>query len=292
MIDLLQDMDRFATSQDSYDHSIAAQALLATSWSFVREYRQQSNTTKDMPSQWNNGRLLLVPRLKELEQLLDCLRMGSGSTPATVIAIEVQSMHLYINLGDVHIFAGIEGYTEARRVCPILSDWAGTAVARHAIWHAGQILRSAGQISAIRDFEAVAVYQAALTIWAYSVISTAKQQPASSELRAPTAMLAMEDEDLVAINEIETEATQRYLALGQGRPAISVAAGSSGIEHTTERDTDAKRFVPLSDPAGVMTAIIELLSSSHPSQQSRLWLVENLLKLMADLRAAVIGGPT
>ena len=179
-----------------------------------------------------------------------------------------------MNLEDVHVFAGIEGPDEARRAYPLLKEWAAANTARQALLHAGQIVRYARLISQISEFEAVAVYQAALTFWSYGVISNAAAIHARHNV---TTYSIPSSEDIVCLDSEDSSSTQRYIAVNIGRPAITVLDASGSVEHAM-----------LSNPAQVMAALIELLKTSHKNVQQRPFLVDNLLDLMGGLRAAVI----
>ena len=72
---------------------------------------------------------------------------------------------------------------EARRVYPALVQWTKTHKARQALWHAGQVIRSARNLrqGLICDFAAIAVYQASLAFWCYGIITRATEQVALAD---------------------------------------------------------------------------------------------------------------
>lgn len=281
MIDLLQNFDLFVEHRDLFDSTVATQALLSAVWGLVWEYRQLSSITKVSPNQWNSGTLLLSSRLTELKRLLECIRMGSSDSFINNLFLELLSMHLHMSLEEVHLFAGVEGQEEAKRVYPNLREWVKTPGARQAMWHAGQLVRYAREVPVLRDFAAVAVYQAGLAFWTYGVISNATVGTwdttpggggggGGSDGRGA--------DETVTLNELGTQAAQRFIALNRGKPAIVSGVGESRTQAL------------LSDPAAVMDALMDLLMANHKSRQARPPLVANLLELMRGLKGAVVGG--
>ena len=78
-------------------------------------------------------------------------------------------MILHISLEDLHRFAGKSGEEETRKAGEEFAAWAKTKEARIAIWHAGQVFRAAKRLMQAqnRGFNAVVLYYATLTLWAY-----------------------------------------------------------------------------------------------------------------------------
>jgi len=265
VLDLLQNIDRYVESRDLFDVEIATYALLSATWGLVREYRQQMSITAASPNQWCNGTLLLSSRLTELKRLLECLRIGAPDTPSIRVFLETLSMHLHMSLEDVHLFAGVEGHEEAKRVFPSLREWVRTSSARQAVWHAGQITRYAKLIPGLATFNAVAVYHAALGFWSYGVMLAATD----------TASESKSAEAVVCLNGTDESAAQRFIALNRGRAAITVAKPEGG-----------ENIALLGNPGEVMQGLITLMRSSHKVRppQSRPPLVENLLELMSGLK--------
>ena len=313
MLDLLQDIDRYVMTRDVFDSDIATEALLNATWGLIHEHRQQWSITSSAPNQWNNGTILLSSRLTELKRLLECLRMGLASDSARMrIPIEALSMHLHLSLEEVHLFAGVEGPDEARRVYPNLREWVRTHSARQAVWHAGQIVKFARGVTGLRDVNVIAVYQAALTFWTFGVVSNANAI-ATGNVSADTPNSASgggggggggsgqggneggrsSDDATVLLNGNDDLDVQRFIALNRGRPGISVpvaAAGVGGSGSATANGGSAatlRRNVLLSEPEAVMSSLMDMIKTNHRNTQSRPPLVENLLELMGGLRSAV-----
>ncbi|KAG8624559.1 hypothetical protein KVT40_007626 [Elsinoe batatas] len=295
-LDLLNNIDLYCTphSQTPYDRTTATYAILAATWRLVWDYRQNCAITKSIPNQWNNGTLLLSSRLEELKRLLECLRIGAaqpGSAQAasshpqhpyqlapvkvlstsesdlsSLLFLDALSLHLHAPMEDIHIFAGVEGHEEAKRVYPSLRSWAGTSGARQSVWHAAQLFRYARGIEAINSFDAVVVYQASLVVWSWGVISNAVSTPAPGQTpggqghayssssggfngsvstpyggslpagapdgypgsNSTGTSYPWQKEDVVILDDLNADAAgKRFVAMNRGRPAIATPLGGN-----------------------------------------------------------------
>jgi hypothetical protein len=161
LTDLLQDVELLGEGHDMFDETTASQALLSAAWRLIWEYRQMCSISRGHASSWSNSNLLLSSRLTELTKLLDCVKMSSHANVAMTLSLELLLMHLHISLEEMHLFAGAEGHSEARRVFPLLQEWAKSSSARQGIYHAAQIVAAARKIptGCLRDFHAVVLYQ-------------------------------------------------------------------------------------------------------------------------------------
>ena len=105
---------------------------------------------------------------------LTTLIATTSSSPAPLrLASELTILTLHVSLDDLQSFSGKAGEAEAHKASDALNrHWATTATARHAVFHAGQVLRLARLFPAasLRDFSAVAVYYASLTLWIYGLL--------------------------------------------------------------------------------------------------------------------------
>jgi hypothetical protein len=161
LTDLLQDVELLGEGHDMFDETTASQALLSAAWRLIWEYRQMCSISRGHASSWSNSNLLLSSRLTELTKLLDCVKMSSHANVAMTLSLELLLMHLHISLEEMHLFAGAEGHSEARRVFPLLQEWAKSSSARQGIYHAAQIVAAARKIptGCLRDFHAIVLYQ-------------------------------------------------------------------------------------------------------------------------------------
>ncbi|PYI05108.1 hypothetical protein BO78DRAFT_419966 [Aspergillus sclerotiicarbonarius CBS 121057] len=95
---------------------------------------------------------------------------NQGSDPFHVqIVAEFCLMALNVSPRELQQFAGRLGAEEAATTHHLLRQWMVGPEFKTAVWHAGQILRIARTAPAaqLREFSAVVVYQASLTLWAY-----------------------------------------------------------------------------------------------------------------------------
>ncbi|KAF4985752.1 hypothetical protein FDECE_16339, partial [Fusarium decemcellulare] len=140
------------------------------------------------------------------------------SSPEFSVLSELFMMILHISLDDLQRLAGKNGDEESRRAMQFLETaWSQLPEARYATWHAGQLLRHAQDCkpTALRRFNAMAVYFAGLTLWAYSV---------SSSSRVTNDHQGILD-DFVPLNGQETRESRAFLDLGQGTAALIFPGG-------------------------------------------------------------------
>ncbi|KAG9526164.1 hypothetical protein KCV07_g568, partial [Aureobasidium melanogenum] len=277
LTDLLQDVELLGEGHDVFDETTASQALLGAAWRLIWEYRQMCSISRGQASSWSNSKLLLSSRLTELTKLLDCVKMSSHANTAMTLSLELLHMHLHISLEEMHLFAGAEGHSEARRVYPLLQDWAKSSSARQGIYHAAQIVAAARKIptGCLRDFHAIVLYQAGLALWSYGVISNAALT--ESALDSMSNASARRGESIAMLDETDSNGAQRFINLNKGQAAIKKAVGDPSASH-----------VLLSDPAGVMGVLMDVFKMNGRPSRSAPPLVENLLELMEGLRLAVL----
>lgn len=260
LTDCVKDLDLLAGAGICFDQRQASMTVLGAAWRLVWEYRQLESTVRGHPSQWCSGNLLMTSRHSELLKLLQCFRISSLEEPKVTLFLELVLLHLHMPLEDVHLFAGVEGQEEARRVYPYLVQWTMTSTARQALWHAGQVIRAARTLrrGLVCDFAAVAVYQASLAFWTYGVIVKAND-PSPAVDQATTAWL----------DGIDDNAVQRFIHSGKGLAAICA------VGDQTSPDTPAL----VQNPNAVMSAVINTMRRNHGDAR-RPPLVDNLLNLM------------
>ncbi|GAB7351463.1 hypothetical protein MBLNU459_g2123t1 [Dothideomycetes sp. NU459] len=299
LVDLLQNVDLLGESHGLFDERIADEALLGAAWGLIWEYRQLCSIMQGQTSQWSNSSLLLSSRLTELTKLLDCIRMSAHGAASTTLFLELLLMHLHVSLEEVHLFAGAEGHDEARRVYPHLQDWVKTPGSRDAVFHAAQIVACARKVAStcLRDFLAIAVYQASLALWSYGVVSNAAVAVAaassgSSSSSAKTQQAARPPESVALLDESDSNGAQRFIALNRGQAAIrgpAAAAAAAAAAGPMEKAAPGPHVL-LTDPGAVMGVLMDILKANHKASQSRPNLVDNLLELMGGLKAAVSMG--
>jgi hypothetical protein len=221
-------------------------------------------------------------------------------------------LHLNVSLEDVQLLAGAEGPEEARRVIPLLQEWAHSANARWAVWHAGQILRAAKasvlmpgngdrtmalrRQGTLRGPTAYAVYHASLALWVYSLLNEEWQGgmqvhdgrtgvAIKRELGIPGAGPVWLDSDEGA----ESPDVQGFIHLGRGRPALKPIVSSQLTPGTKawQRPHPQTHAVFLDeDPGGSMQVVIDLFKVNFEAGRMPR-LVEMLVQLMTGLQEAV-----
>ncbi|KAK4544217.1 hypothetical protein LTR36_004427 [Oleoguttula mirabilis] len=266
LVDCIQDLDILATKDIWVDQRQASMAVLGAAWRMIWEYRQLDSSMKDHTSQWCNSNLLMASRHSELTKLLQCFRISSVEDAKVTLILELLRMHLHMSLDDVHLFAGVEGEEEARRVYPALVKWTRTTTARQALWHAGQVLRAARNLrqGLICDFAAIAVYQASLAFWSYGIITRATE-PGPLLNSSITAWLDSADDT----------GAQRWIYNGKGNAAVHAWTGIP----------PADGLAIVGNPDDVVTAVVQVMRMNHNEARSPP-LVDNLINIMEGLRKA------
>ena len=144
-----------------------------------------------------------------------------------------------------------------------------------AIWHAGQVLRAAKRLmpTQLKEFYAVAVYYATLTLWIYGIMLLADEE------KHPVSMLnnhLSEDASTqIFLNEAETIRVNTFRAINQGTPGLSIFD-----------DDQVAHFVPITSAARVLEFARKLYRSNFPHLDEPLPpLLESLGNLMAELNS-------
>ncbi|KAH7395988.1 hypothetical protein BKA64DRAFT_74400 [Cadophora sp. MPI-SDFR-AT-0126] len=256
-------------------------------WGLILEFRTLNSVLRAHPTpdqSYGSNTLVIGHRHQELCQLLQHFTVSLPSAvvhnrqaapvPTTTLESRILASllltHLHVSFNDIQLFAGREGDEEARRVYPGLQTWVESREARTALWHAGQVVRYAKMLGAVREFFAVAVYHASLTFWAYGVLRLGGERMNNVDHSSGDENL------LVWLDGDEVEDVKRFVALGSGMPCFSAAG----------------KVARLSEPEKVMNAIINVLKgvddngSTKDEQTVIPPLVENLSQLITELGSA------
>lgn len=281
LVDCIQDLDILGHKDIFVDQRQASMAVLGAAWRMIWEYRQLDSSMKEHSSQWINGNLLMNSRHSELTKLLQYFRISSVEDAKVTLILELLLMHLHMSLDDVHLFAGVEGEEEARRVYPSLVSWTRTTTARQALWHAGQVLRAARALrqGLICDFAAIAVYQASLVFWSYGIITRATK-PTPPQNQAVTAWLDSGDDSGV----------QRWIINGKGSAAIRVWHMNHGYGGQQQAQLQLQSHAQeglamICHPEDVVTAMVATMRRNYDGTRAPP-LVDNLVNIMEGLRKA------
>ncbi|KAL5043468.1 hypothetical protein BDW71DRAFT_199819 [Aspergillus fruticulosus] len=261
-LDLLESSRRIA------DICLACAAVMHSIWGPVWEFRQLSSLLAAGSRYWDNH-LLMVSRHGQLRRILDCFRMAhAGETP---VQLHLIMMHMHVSLEEVEILATSDDPSRAAasdQPASALQEWVAGEHSRHAIWHAGQVVRAIKflPMQTLRDFTAIALYHASLTLWAYGMVSL--RTPRRDKRLVPGPL-----ENNVWLDGPETEDVHRYIVLQRGIPALH-GPGS------------ASKAVLLGNPTAVLEMLIEVMQRNHHHEVfiQTPPLVANLVHLLERLR--------
>lgn len=284
--DLLHDIHLLPGNNQRVDFQFSVSVYLHGIWALILEYRKLSAVHRSRSYTSTMGgsqNLLLSSRHQELVKELQSFQLMAQEwqdmTSQEHLLLNLLIMNLHVSLDDLQLFAGKEGEDQARRIYPMLQQWASSSEARSAIWCAGQVLRYAKAFppAHLKDFHAVAVHHAALALWAYGVITKANRRhpPLPSQYQS----------EHVYLDGSETTTIQRFIQFGQGRPAI---------RGPMVRDAVSESW--LEDPRAYMGIAQEVLRSNFKDGVDSLPpMVENLCTLIKQLGdaawAANLGSP-
>ncbi|KAL5356820.1 fungal-specific transcription factor domain-containing protein [Aspergillus floccosus] len=270
LVDTLHDLSQLAVFQDCIDLQLSAFVLLHGLSALINEYHRLKFISKGSSKHWNA--LVINSRHQELAQALQHFRMVSheftnAPNPEVLLVHEMISMFLHMSLEELQLFAGKEDKREARRVYHSALEWINSIDSRRAIWHAGQVIRSAKAIppGCLTGSLAVGVYYASLAFWSYSVVFKAKndKMPVGSP---PSGTSFVGRWPTVFLDGEETTDVQRFISLGCGCPALNGLQGPATLD----------------DPGQIMDVVQSVLraEASHDALPP---LVQTLWNLMGGL---------
>ncbi|KAK0731674.1 hypothetical protein B0H67DRAFT_82858 [Lasiosphaeris hirsuta] len=307
--DLFRDIEQLSQCHNQLDVQFAISVYLHGFWSLIWEYRQLNSvygSTVQSSSFTINPSLLLNSRHQELCNLLKSFQIVTSGwhemlSAQESIVLHLLLMNLHVSLDDLQLFSGKEGEEQARSAYPTLRYWSETSEARHALWHAGQILRQ-GKLfppGHLKDFYAVAVHHAALCIWTHGVVTKGPQYGQHQNQQHHNHQQQQQQqhqyqhhqqqnppgwaEETVFLDGADTPEVQRFIAIGQGRAAIR------GLDN---RARDASAPPPavsfLKDPRGCMDVAQEVLRVNFVAggPESLPPISENIIYLLKQLGGA------
>jgi hypothetical protein len=294
--DLLRDISLLSVNRMRLDVQYAISIYLHAFWNLILEYRSLSSVHRPRPnSVAGNAIVLLTTRHQELLQELLNFRLATsnwfnlGSTQENLV-LNLLMMNLYVSLDDLQLFSGKEGEEQARRVYPVLQEWAASSAGRKSIWHAGQILRTAKHFPPghLKDFYAVGVHHAALALWTYGILTRASRQRQLMQQQGQYSGLL---DDPVYLDDVETPVQRQFLAHGRERPVIRGPA----LNHEGQA-----MECGVDDPRGCMELCQDVLranfgalvggvaGSSGQQQEALPAIVENMCVLIRQLGNAAL----
>ncbi|KAI8675020.1 hypothetical protein NCS57_00401600 [Fusarium keratoplasticum] len=271
----VRDCMSFITEPNDYvDIELCCMAALSGLWGQIWIYRD-AVTYHSNPDRRSTGSPAWTKALYQdlYSRLVSFSNQAQGMqtfSPELLLFCELLMMTLHVSFDELHRLAGYNGEGGSRRAAQILeATWFSGPESRHAVWHAGQVLRYAQNCKAtsLQGFNSMAVYFAGLTLWAYGIVSV----PGSTNGQGIA-------DDHVLLNGQETRESRAFLELGQGTPALTFPAGLRlQIEPLSNRD------VALSRARSILRQNFPVLSEPLPQ------LVENLWRRLAELQSGQNG---
>lgn len=269
--DLLHDIGLLSASRHRLDVQLSLSVYLHAFWALILEYRSMSATHRSRSYTRNSpggAALLLSSRHQSLVQDLQAFQLATADwsemSAQERVILNLLMMNLHVSLDDLQLFAGKEGEDQARRIYPVLQQWAESPDSRSAIWYAGQILRYAKMFPEghLKAFYAVAVHHAALALWTHGVITRANRRDSRQSQEEP-----------IYMDGPECPAIHRFINLGQGRTLIR---GPSIQNRMSEASIE--------DPRQCMEVAQEVLRANFPKGEETIpAIVENLCGLIRQL---------
>ncbi|EPE34797.1 C2H2 and C2HC zinc finger [Glarea lozoyensis ATCC 20868] len=276
LLEAMQNPELLSQSEALIDSKACAMAITAGHWGQIWRLAEAK---KFYPTFKAAYRLSLMT---EQDELYRALISGVASMsdlckhdPSIALFGEFFLMVSHEAPEDIQRFAGKFGPEESRKVFGTFQEWSNLPESRMTIWHAGQVLRAAAQFNqcSLKDFYAVAVYYAALTLWIYGTMLFSREKdlfgPVSHQRVVNTETIS----DSVALNQAENESVKTFRVVNKGTPGLVVI------------DNDQiHRFKPLSSTRCVLEYAQNILRTNFSNSHETLpGMIESLANLMADL---------
>ena len=298
----VQDLTPLSKTYQSIDLQLTILIILHGMWTLIWEYSQLHMATKHSSSsntQWNGG-LITTSLYQDISARLSHFVMvvsewlPEGLPTDAMLFYQNSLLNLHVSFEDLQLFAGKEGEDEARRVFPSLHKWAASKESRQAAWHAGQVLKAAKRYRprALTNFAAIALYHAALVLWAKAVLETPLTKssrrtgtisgqsdhrgsaPRRFSASSPNAPGEAYTDEKVWLDGEDDSVVQKYLMLGRGTPAIRglvhhdldsaiphhrPSTNKANTREITEPLIPAHHYALISEPRALMEIAIDIL---------------------------------
>ncbi|KAG6155167.1 hypothetical protein E4U37_001428 [Claviceps purpurea] len=271
--DLFHDVHLLTENHARLDTQFSISIFLHGYWALILEYNQLSSVHKSRSyanSLGGDPNSLLSSRHQELVKDLQSFHLIAANwqdmSPREHLLLNLLMMNLHVSIDDLRLFLGKEGEDQARRIYPVLQQWITTSEARSAVWCASQVLRYAELFppSHLKDFYAVAVHHASITLWTYGVVTRAnRRQYVSSQWAV----------EPVYLDSADSIAIQRFIGLEQGRPLIKGPLVRGRAQEASLHDPHACMSVA----EDTLRVNFAQASEGMPS------IVENLMRLIKQL---------
>lgn len=288
LLDVIQDITILENIHTEVDVSLCYTAILYGFWSQIWAFRESWKFHAIAENADSVHRLWITTQQRELrceiERFKDILLSVKTLEAELILTAQLLMMILHVSPEELQRFAGKSGEDAANEAFVTLERWSNTEQSRRAVWHAAQVFRWASVLPAteLRDFYAIAVYFAALTMWTYGHLSAYPARNSSKAAKSMDQPSASQDSSsMVIINCDESPKTCAFIAGRNDRPALSTVIFKPEIE---KDDTNSEMVIMLSDPNAVLKLARDLYRRNFPFHDGPLPpLVENMGNLMRDL---------
>lgn len=235
LLDIVRDPSVLQSLTSAHDAQLSSFASLHCLWPQILAL-QEARTLLRGPSyarQHLQNNFWLEAQRQDLYKRLADMRGISDElgilTDEAQMVCELFMMALFVSFPDIEKAIGRFGIEESRSAISNLQVWSTSDESRYALWHAGQILRTAKSFKAsqLRGFYAIAVYQACLLL-ALPLLLEAAMPAASTTVRGQlndvsSTTRQTQQESLIILNGQENMQSKSFLLTGQGIPALLVA---------------------------------------------------------------------
>lgn len=270
--------------EDRIDIELSCTALLHGFWGQIWSYR---DAVKFHRSSGPNRRGASTPPLwlktqhqelyRDIAEFATQIQHSRKPKPQLILLAELFMMILHVSPDDLQKFAGKNGEDEARRAAHSLEEsWFSGSESRYAVWHAGQVFHWARKLAptSLRGFNAIAVYFASLTLWAFGLASCTYSTNGRQDEKAGNGSAP----DYVLVDGDESRETRAFLQLDRGVPGLTMYGDpNAGVES-------------LSNTGMILTISRNLLRDNFPVRNEPLPpIVESLAHLLQDLGSGLAG---
>ncbi|KAJ6107574.1 hypothetical protein N7523_008897 [Penicillium sp. IBT 18751x] len=213
------------------DPDFSALVVVYSTWTLVWSHLQLHSMLECQPSNSQHCYSATSSSYnQELRQILGQIRMSLvdwNDRPRLKLDLLVQRvmLSLHVSFDLVQTFAGKNGAEAARQTFPLQQRWVESSGSREAIWHAGQILRLAGQSvrggEQVVQFDYICVYHAGLTFWAYSTVQfIGRKRSQAAKKSSKLQVMPPPSDELVWLDSEYANNIQQFISLGRGTPVV------------------------------------------------------------------------
>ena len=234
------------TVRSTTDVSCAAFIALSGFWALVHEYREMDSILPET-DRWND--FVINSRYAELSAALAHLKAElmdlEKPSPKITIIQDLVSLHLNVSLYDIADYLGIGSNQDAHSATSYVQRWNQLPQSRKALWHAGQIFRTARSLEprALADIHAIALYHAFIVLWVWGLLRRTQETPLHA------------DRSQVALDEEEGPTLSKFFMTSRGLPCLTDTSG---------------RLIPLTDLEAVADHASHVVQSNWSIETSPL----------------------